>query len=469
MSPIAPGVTVEDRFVIEKMAGSGGMGRVFRAHDVVGERPVAVKILTDHGEDEVERFRREAEFLAQSRHPALARYIAHGTWEDTPYLVQEWIDGITLSRFLATVGCTVRESVELVSTVARALAVLHGHGIVHRDIKPGNIILEGDDITHPKLVDLGVARRIDHAIGHSLTRTGSFLGTPGYTAPEQVQGKKEVGPPADLFALGVILYECLTGTAAFAGINGLARNTKVLLLDPMPVSGHCQEAPPELVALVGRLLEKDPAQRVQAVEELLAALPDPAQLPDEQRRPVGWHENVATARPDLLGRRRPQMALRVPSEDRVACMILAVPAPGTTMEWREDHPPNAPFASIADAHGLRVKLHEDGSISALLSGVDPESVVERAAICALALAREMTGSPIVLVSQTLDGAAAHLDADPLEWAFEVLEMWAVRIAMTAESAEINVRIDEATAGLLPARFRVQRSDDAIHLLDELAA
>jgi len=468
MASIAPGATIEERFVIEKIAGAGGMGRVFRGFDVETNRPVAVKVLADGLYDELDRFRREAELLAQIRHPGLGVYVAHGTWNGTPYLVQEWIEGTTLTDYLARTGCTVREAIVLARSLAAALVALHLKGIIHRDIKPGNIILEHGDIRRPRLVDFGVARRIDEAVSHSLTRTGSFLGTPGYTSPEQVRGKRQVGPPTDLFALGAIMYECITGMPAFAGINGLARNTKVVMLDPPAIASYAPEASPEVVACVGRLLRKDPADRYQTAEELLAELPELDTLPDDRHRRKGWHEGLATARPAVLGPRKPAMTIDLPTGDRIACAILAVPSPITTREWASSGDPSEAFAAIARNYGMRAELHEDGSVTAFGSGQDMAATVGNAASCALALGAKMEGSPIVLVSHVVQDTQRESVAEALEWAFQVLETWALQLALVPHD-ELSVRIDETTASLMPTRFAIERTDDAIHLIGQVAA
>jgi hypothetical protein len=469
MAAISIGVTVDDRFVIERVAGTGGMGCVFYAFDVVAERPVAVKVMADARQTDAQRFRREAEFLAQIEHPRLARYIAHGTWDDAPYLVQEWIEGVTLGQYLTTTGCTIREAIVVVREIAAALGALHDRNIVHRDVKPSNIILEDGDIERPRLVDLGVARRIGDVVAHSLTRTGAFVGTPGYTSPEQVLGAKTIGPPSDLFALGAILYECVTGMPAFAGVNGLARNTKVQLLDPPSAISYCPDAPPTVVATIERLLLKDPAGRLQNVAELIAALPAPAGLLHDGRRRKGWFDGTQTARPVSLGMRTPpRMSVKVNAGDELACVILAVP----TGEWsgtgNEDGSASSEaLLKTAGAHGVRANLHEDGSVTALLSGVDAASTVAAAARCALALATDR--SMTVLVSSAVRDNDDRVAGDVLEWAFTVLETWALRLALQPQNEGLAVRIDETTAGLLAERFKVVRSADVIHLVAEAAA
>jgi eukaryotic-like serine/threonine-protein kinase len=465
MASISIGVTVDDRFVIERVAGTGGMGRVFYAFDTVAERPVAVKVMADARQTDAARFRREAEFLAQIEHPRLARYVAHGTWDEAPYLVQEWIEGITLGQYLTTTGCTIREAIVVVREVAAALGALHDRQIVHRDVKPSNIILEDGDIERPRLVDLGVARRIGDAVAHSLTRTGAFVGTPGYTSPEQVLGAKSIGPPSDLFALGAILYECVTGMPAFAGVNGLARNTKVQLLDPPGVLSYCPDAPASVVATIDRLLQKAPGGRLQSVTELIAALPDPAELPHDGRRRKGWFDGTQTARPVSLGMRTPpRMSVKVNAGDELACVILAVP----TGQWTEDGDGSSEaLLRTASAYGVRASLHEDGSVTALLSGVDAAGTAAAAARCALALATDR--SMTVLVSSAVRDSDNRVAADVLEWAFTVLETWALRLALQPQNDGLAVRIDETTAGLLADRFQVVRNADMIHLVGEAAA
>ncbi|HTR51382.1 MAG TPA: serine/threonine-protein kinase [Kofleriaceae bacterium] len=458
MSSIVPGVTVEDRFVIERIAGAGGMGRVFYGFDASSEQPVAVKILADGLDEELERFWREAEILAQIDHPGLAKYVAHGTWEGTPYLVQDWIEGITLAKYLAGTGCTVREAVVVGRVLAETLAVLHGLGIIHRDVKPSNVILVNGEIAKPRLVDFGIARRIEDAVAHSLTRTGSFLGTPGYTSPEQVQGKKSIGPPADLFALGAILYESVTGAPGFAGINGIARNTKVVMLDPPAIGTYCPEAPAELVATIERLLRKDPAERFQSASEVVAALPAVDALPDDLHRRRGWQEGMQTIRPQASALGTPRMSLGVQTGHHIACVILAVPT------HRSEHDCSA----IASAYGMTAQVHEDGSVTALGTGDDRIATATAAARCALALAATLEKSPIVVVSYLGEQGESVSVVDALEWAFEVLEVWGVRLAVEPDDV-VGVRIDDATAGALPPRFHVTRDGAAIHLLGEDAA
>src|SRR5439155_24471948 len=168
--------------------------------------------------------------------PGIVGYVAHGQLDtETLYYVMEWINGTTLSEFVAHVGATIAESVEVVRVLAGALGHAHARGILHRDLKPSNVMLDEGDIARPKLIDFGLARRLREA--SRLTHTGSTIGTPGYMAPEQVRGERTLDARADVFALGCLLYECLAGVPAFAGGNWLLVQSRILLAAPPPLPG----------------------------------------------------------------------------------------------------------------------------------------------------------------------------------------------------------------------------------------
>jgi hypothetical protein len=265
------GERIAGRFEILAEAGRGGMGTVFRTLDRRDRREVALKVV-----ETALRFEREATILAEIEHPNVVKYIAHGATPDgVSFLVMEWVDGENLGQRLDREGLDPAETVQLGVQVARALAALHARGIVHRDVKPSNIMLMDSDIARVKLVDFGVARRAVEAT--SLTRTGVMVGTAGYMSPEQARGVRgQVDSRADLFALGCVLHECLTGHQAFAGETTMATRAKVLLHDPPPLRLLAPQLPPGLDALVTRLLAKRPVDRPDAAEaeRSLAALAD---------------------------------------------------------------------------------------------------------------------------------------------------------------------------------------------------
>ena len=209
-----------ERFVTDVLIGSGGMGMVLRGRDLLDGSPVALKILHRKACLAVERFTREAEMLAGLHHPAIVRYVAHGrTVAGEPYLAMEWLDGESLADRLEREGLEPSAVARLGARVLRALAVAHGQDIIHRDIKPSNLFLVNGDLEQAKLLDFGIASRADG--DWQVTRPGGVLGTPLYMAPEQrcgsgsgsASGSQQVDGRADIFSLGCVLYECISGEA----------------------------------------------------------------------------------------------------------------------------------------------------------------------------------------------------------------------------------------------------------------
>jgi serine/threonine protein kinase len=226
------GEVLADRFVVERPLGSGGMGAVFLATDRrTGER-VALKVIDATDESAVERFRREARLLAGLSHPGIVRYVDHGdTAEGAPYLAMEWLDGESLGQRLSRGGFGYDESIRVFRSLCEAVSFAHARGIVHRDIKPSNLFLvraAGSD--RVKVLDFGIARASFST--RRLTLSGTMLGTIGYMAPEQVMRAQDVDARADVFALGCVLFECLTGRSPFHGDHAVAILAKVLRADP---------------------------------------------------------------------------------------------------------------------------------------------------------------------------------------------------------------------------------------------
>ena len=269
--------------MIEAQVGQGGMGVVFRALDHATNRKVAVKTFLSDAADDVARARREAMAVALLDHPNIVRYVAHGvTKHGRLYLAMEWLDGTTLAERIDRVGLSVVEAVSVARQVAGALATSHDAGLLHRDVKPTNVFLLRGDPNQVKLIDFGVARF--GMVATSLTLTGTAMGTPGYMAPEQVRGKRELSPATDVFSLGVVLYECAAGRYAFTGANQAALMAKVVFAHPAPLHRHCPEAPDELVSLVEWMLAKDPAKRPADGNALAAELEKLPPIPAGPRR-----------------------------------------------------------------------------------------------------------------------------------------------------------------------------------------
>jgi eukaryotic-like serine/threonine-protein kinase len=496
-----PGATVADRFEIERLAGSGGMGSVYRARDLAGGGAVALKLLHREAEQYVDRFEREARILAELHHPGVVRYIAHGmTGDGQRYLAIEWLDGEDLAEHIARERLSVAGTVTLLRRLAGALGAAHERGIVHRDIKPSNIFLPGGTLEGAKILDFGIARvgfatwGSSDALYHpdrGGTRTGMTIGTPGYMAPEQARGDLHVDARADVFSLGCVIFNCLTGRPPFIGDHVMAILAKIVLEGPPRLSELRPDVPPALADLVAWMLHKDPEGRPRNGGEVLASV---AQI-------------LIGAEPAGVGAGGPG-ALRlegVPQvitagEQRLLSVVLVSGLLAGAAEASKDATAQstapsssraAPSESLArtDAAvraavascGGRIEVLADMSyLVTLLGSWDPElgpsgrraawqvktatDQAAQAARCALALRALLspevsvalaTGPGVTSgrwpVGQVIDRAVALLRA-------EVRESVALRDEKRGDGARLRrgIRIDEVTAGLLDARFDVVR-------------
>jgi YD repeat-containing protein len=262
----APPLVVPGYEVLSEL-GRGGMGVVHHARHVASGRLVALKVLRDALLDSPQqrsRFRTETEALARLRHPNVVGLIEAGEQDGRPYFVMELVTGGSLERRLAGPRLPPGEAAEMVETLARAAAFAHQQGIVHRDLKPGNILLAEDGT--PKLNDFGLARQLDADTRQ--TNTGAVLGTPRYMSPEQAEGRPErIGPATDVWALGVILYEMLTGTTPFAG-SLVELLDQIRTAEPEPPSKVQPEVPRDLETICLKCLHKDPGRRYASALDL---------------------------------------------------------------------------------------------------------------------------------------------------------------------------------------------------------
>lgn len=289
-APQGPGVqSAPDRLIgkrvghyrIEERLGSGGMGVVYRARDTLLEREVALKFLPPHlglDPDAKERFRIEAKAAAALYHPSICTVYEIGEAEDGRlFIAMACYEGETLQERISRGPLPVTDAVVIASCIARGLAAAHARGVVHRDVKPGNVILTADGGV--KLLDFGVAKMADV----TLTGSGVTPGTVAYMSPEQVRGES-VDAPSDLWSLGVVLYEMLAGRPPFRGEHDAVVLHAIRHEDPQPVGDLRPETPDHLAATVGRMLAKDPAARYPNAEELLADLGSPGSAPSRTRR-----------------------------------------------------------------------------------------------------------------------------------------------------------------------------------------
>jgi serine/threonine protein kinase len=270
------------RFELVSEVHVGGMSRVFRAEDAERGGFVALKRPVRGGERELGRFQGECAILAELRHPGIVGFVAAGgAGLDGAYLATEWLAGETLGARLARGPLTLAESLAVARQAAEALAAAHRARVVHRDVKPANLMLAGQNLT---LIDFGIARR---EVGTGLSAHVSFDGgTWAYMSPEQVMGAAELGPRADVFSLGCVLFECVSGAPAFPSDRASATIAKVWQEPPL-LSARSAGVPSELVTFVRKCMSKDPSERPRDGSAVAVALAALGPLPDTQAEPRG--------------------------------------------------------------------------------------------------------------------------------------------------------------------------------------
>jgi serine/threonine-protein kinase len=265
------GELIADRYELEELVGTGGMSSVYRAHDRLLERDVALKVLHPQftaDTDYVERFRREARSVAQLSHPNIVTVIDRGEQDDRQFIVFEYVAGENLKALVEREGPLPEEqAVRLALQIARALGFAHEHGLVHRDVKPQNVLLNGDG--QAKVTDFGIARSLDVKSG--LTQTGTVMGTSDYIAPEQARGS-QVDEQSDIYSLGAVLYELLTGEVPFPGDNFVAVAMQHINEPPPSVRERRPDVSPRLDAVIRRAMAKEPRDRFGSMDELCAEL-----------------------------------------------------------------------------------------------------------------------------------------------------------------------------------------------------
>lgn len=356
------GEVIAGRYELEESVGTGGMSTVYRAHDTMLERKVALKILHQHfGDDEeyVERFRREARAVAQLAHPNIVTVIDRGEEAGRQFIVFEYVDGDDLKQLIDKTGpLPIDQVVELGSEIAAALAFAHERGIVHRDVKPQNVLLsEG----RAKVTDFGIARSLD--VEHGVTQTGTVLGTSNYIAPEQASGQP-IDDRSDVYSFGVVLFELLTGSVPFEGESFVAVALRHINEPAPSVLGRRPDTPPRLARLVDAMLEKDHDARpsMDEVAGELDAVHTPesgdqtgvaprARAPRRRRRRSAWPLVLAALGVLVLAGAAAGLLLRDEEEGAAAgAEAVAVDAVGT-VDPRGDGEHDAEVPNATDANG----------------------------------------------------------------------------------------------------------------------
>ena len=433
----APGTLIDERFALEALAGRGGMGQVYRARDQETGQRVALKLLQGvPSADALQRFHREATLLASLRHPGLVAHVAHGASEQgQPYLVMEWLEGEELARRLARGPLPLGESLSLVRRAAEALAHAHQRDIIHRDLKPSNLFLRGGRPEDVVILDFGLARQVQPA-PRAVTRSHTVVGTPGYMAPEQAASQSLVRPAADIFSLGCVLYECLTGQPPFEAPHFAAALAKILFSEPVSLTELRPELPEAVRGLVARMLVKDPRHRLANASALLEALDGLEQ-----------------------GRERVSEVPRLTEREQQLVSVLLVTCPEAPPALGED--PHELLSTLLVPQGGRVARLADGSLVATLlpvRGTATDSAV-LGARCALVLQERWPGAVVALVTG-LGVLDAHRPVgDVMDKAGRLL-----RRGEVASSARIL--LDEVTAGLLGPGFQLTPRDADCFVLRE---
>ena len=454
-----PGDLVDERFELLREAGAGGMGVVFQARDRGGGSLVALKVLTLPGKDSATRFLREAEVLSKLSHPAIVGYVAHGGGAgDVPaYLAMQWLEGEDLSQRLLRGPLAVDESLALMAGVADAAGAAHVQGFVHRDLKPSNIFLEGGETDRVKLLDFGLARQF--VAPAALTATGIVVGTVGYLSPEQARGAEAIDARSDVFAMGCILFECLTGGPAFSGVHVVATLAKLLVEEVPRVRSLRSDVPGALDSLVAQMLDKKPEARPTdglAVARAIRAMKS---------------RDTASTPSALSSGRLPALTIR---EQRVMAVILVgqrtLDAPASEVPHSGTDVGGAPTMISLRTPAARLVIAEtmarfDGSADVAADGTvvvtlrvagSATDQAAHAARCALALRAACPGAAIAL-------ALGRGVSDSGVATGEVIEHAAALLASARRRDSEGVHIERGVAPLLEERFVVGKGvHDMLH-------
>ena len=453
-----PGTVIAGRFVIEQPVSRGGMGSVFRAKDTQEGRNVALKFMnatTDPGAPQ--RFVREAEVLAELRHPGIVTHVAHGLAENgQPFLAMEWLEGESLEQRLVRQPLSLSESLLLLRRVAEALAVAHERGIIHRDLKPSNLFLRGGLLQEMVVLDFGLAR---HAmVSRAVTGSAMVLGTPAYMAPEQASCQDDLTPSADVFSLGCVLYECLTGQMAFMAPHMAAVLAKILFAEPPPLRSVRGELPARLQVLVDRMLAKNPKQRLPDATSVLEALDGLERLPDTFELEQGSCERgMAGAEQKLVSILLVRPRKVSVQEDPVLEQLLAGPTVVSPRSALLEHL-RMTFAS----HGAQVALLADDSLLVTLvpdQGVATDQAA-LAARCALSIKERWPAAAIVLCT----GRGIIGRQTPVGEVMDRVGQLLRKLERMPVSASLQVMLDDVTAGLLGPGFQLDRVSTGAFLL-----
>ena len=449
MQPPAVGTIVDQRYLLTEFVAEGGMGTVYRARDLRRSETVAIKVLRSHDSATVQRFSREVRVLHDLSHPNIVRYVGHGQLEGgSPYLVMEWLSGEDLAARLQRGPLPIRECVELGIAIASALAAAHHQGVIHRDIKPGNIFLVDGQAQHVRLLDFGIARPFSAV---AATRTGTILGTPDYMAPEQVRGGREIDGRTDLFSLGCVLFEALGGRPPFASEQMVGVFAKILF-EPAPDIGTLRsQVPSSLRQLLIRLLDKDRERRPSSADEVLSALLAVPTIDENQQS--------SDRTPD----RGPIQAL-TSHEQRLLSVVIAAGRPlnmvdAPTLSASIERDLLSAASGLGAPFGARFESLPDGTLLALLSD-QPTAFDQARQAARLALRLRERCRKLFAADNATAAVRIAVCTGRGDWQQGILDAGAIERALLLLSSmpnpepgsEAPIALDDVTRGLLDARF-----------------
>ena len=377
------GTMVDERYRLDHKIGSGGMADVWLAEDTELDRNVAIKILHDRFAQDgefVQRFQREAQSAAGLQHPNVVGIFDRGSFGDTYFIAMEYVDGPSL-KDLVKGGMGTKDAIDFTRQILKAARFAHRKGIVHRDLKPQNVLI--DDEGRARVADFGIARAGENS---DITATGSVMGTAQYLSPEQAQGKPTT-PRSDIYSIGVILYEALTGRVPFEGDSAVAVALKQVSEAPRRPSAINPNVPPALDAVVMRALAKDPDARFKDADAFLKALDAAEKAPDTPRPqdtaayaavspegdadvPGDDEEDYDDYEPDRRRRWR-WIVLALLACGVAALVAFALTRPSHVRQSRRDRAGRRPATQILDDKGFEV------AIKAVPSAAPRDQVVEQ--------------------------------------------------------------------------------------------
>ncbi|MBK9264517.1 MAG: protein kinase [Polyangiaceae bacterium] len=432
------GSVLRHRFRIEEQARAGGMGQIFRATDLSTGKSVAAKILLDTSPQHRARFQRETEILERIHHPHVVEYVGSGVSPDgEAFIVMEWLEGEDLLSVLTRRRLSVQEALSVSMRIASAMGAVHAQGVVHRDLKPANIFLVDGNLDQPKILDFGIAYVSDAT---RVTAAGTVVGTPSYMAPEQARSGGKVEATADVFSLGCLLFECLTGEPPFVAEHLVAVLAKVVFEEALRASELAPDVPDWLDRLIERMLAKDPALRPQDGAEV-ARLLEAATMPigSEGERidePIGRDERrflgvVLVGKPPTI------------QQDATVTITMDMPAPFDVKV-------------VIERFGAHHELFADGTTVVIFDQTSiPTDIATQVARCALALRTHVPEAPIAIATGWGELGRGLPVGDAIERAVQLL--------YTPREDDIETEhrifIDDTTAGLLDARFDVIDLDE----------